>query len=242
MDQAVVTTDKKGYTGIINFFNPKGNALNSVVLEGLRSAVDSMSQDNSIRVIVLRSSGEGAFCAGADLMELKSLSTEEKAVEFFSKVARLIVSIVESPKPVICRVQGKAVGGAVGVIAACDYVLASDQASIRLAELEIGLAPFVIGPVVERKTGSAALKYMSLDTAWRDAVWAERNGLFTVVFGNDHSLDLETESISMKFAAYNPESVSKWKQALNEDCFNWKTTLLERAKLSGGVAAKAMAD
>src|SRR3954469_22745221 len=137
----------------ITFGGTKGNSLPGVLLRELAATVESTGKQADVSVIVLRSEGEGAFCAGASFDELKSISDVRTGKEFFLGFARVILAMTRANKPIIARIQGKTVGGGVGVAAAADYAVATRGASIRLSELAVGIGPFVVGPVIEHKIG-----------------------------------------------------------------------------------------
>ena len=126
------------------------------------------------------------------------------------------------PKPIVGRVHGKAVGGGVGLIAACDYVLASEAASIRLSELGIGIAPLVIAPAVARKAGVSGLAALSLSPKeWKSAYWAREQGLFSRVFETRKELDAESEFFASQLASYSLDALIRMKQALWEGKDHW---------------------
>ncbi len=233
--------DKKGKvsTSIINgiatiaFSHPKSNSLSSRMVKEVTSAINQFAQDKHVHVIVLRSEGEKAFCAGASFDELLEIKDFKNGKEFFMGFARLINAMRKCPQFIIARVQGKAVGGGVGIAAAADYTLASNEASVRLSELMLGLGPFVVGPAVERKIGTTAFITMSIDAEWHDAFWAKQNGLFTKVFANNHDLDEAISTLVKKIAACNLEAISQMKKIFWEGTENWDELLEQRAEISG---------
>ena len=163
----------------ITFSHPKGNSLPGNLLRELAASIDDAGKDPGIRAIVLQSAGEKTFCAGASFDELVTLKTLDEGKAFFMGFARVILAMKNCPKCIVTRVRGKAVGGALGIIAASDHVLAHGSASVRLSELSLGIGPFVIAPALGRKIGLKALTELSVSTEWRDAGWAERCGLCT---------------------------------------------------------------
>ena len=218
----------------IEFGHPASNSFPGVLLDRLCKALDECSADPQTRVVILKSEGEKAFCAGASFDELLAVDGPESGREFFSGFARVLLSLRNCKKPVIGRVQGKAVGGGVGIIAACDYVLATEAASIKLSELSIGIGPFVIAPAIERKAGVAALAELSLaPTEWKTAYWAQEKGLYARVMPNTDELDKEVDLLSSQLASYNPDALIAMKQALWENVPAWDKLLLERAAVSG---------
>lgn len=220
----------------ITFFHPKGNSLPGTLLAEMATAVTNAGKSADARVIVLRSRGEGAFCAGASFAELQAITTEEEGLRFFSGFGRLILAMIRAPKFVIARVQGKTVGGGVGLVAAADYSVASASASVRLSELAVGIGPFIIGPVIEKKIGLAAFSAMAVDADWRDAAWAERHGLFSSVRGNTGEVDAEVESRAKILAASNPEAMARLKAVFWAGTESWDELLKTRAAVSGKLA------
>jgi methylglutaconyl-CoA hydratase len=200
----------------------------------LAATIESTAKRADVNVIVLCSEGSGPFCAGASFDELKSIADERMGKEFFLGFAGVILAMTRAPKPVVVRVQGKAVGGGVGIIAAADYAIASKSASIRLSELAIGIGPFVVGPVIEHKIGVGAFSALSLDADWRDADWAERHGLYAVV-AEPAALDGIVGNFAEKLARSNPAAVARIKQTVWTGTEHWPRLLDERAALSGSL-------
>ncbi len=218
----------------IEFGHPAGNSFVLELLERLTSEFQKLSDNRAITLIVLKSEGDGPFCGGASFDELKAVSTVEEGKVFFSGFAHLINAMRHCTKLIVGRVQGKTVGGGVGLIAACDYVLATEAAAIRLSELSIGIAPLVIAPAVERKMGTAALAELSLSpTEWKNAYWAQQKGLFSKVFESSKELDKELGFFSEKLASYNPEALSEWRKVLWEGTDHWDMLLSDRAAITG---------
>ncbi|MBC8081721.1 MAG: enoyl-CoA hydratase/isomerase family protein, partial [Hymenobacter sp.] len=206
-----VATDAHGIT-TITFFHPSHNALPSNVLTALATAISRAGGDET-KVIILRSSGEKTFCAGASFDELITIEDEAQGLEFFSGFARVINACRTSPKLIIGRVQGKAVGGGVGVAAATDYCFASTRAAVKLSELAVGIGPFVVGPAVERKIGTAAYQQLALDaTGFRSAAWAHEKGLYAALFEDAAALDAAVLAFATQLAAYAPDALRAMKR------------------------------
>lgn len=221
----------------IEFGHPAGNSFVMELLDRLTAALNELSSDDDISLIILKSEGNRAFCAGASFDELLQISNQEEGTRFFSGFANVINSMRKCPQPIIGRVQGKAVGGGVGLIAACDYVFATVEASIRLSEISIGIAPLVIAPAVERKMGKAALAEMALaPTEWKNAYWAKEKGLFAKVFDNIKELDKEVDLTTTKLAGYAKGALFNMKQVLWEGTSDWDELLSKRASMSGRLA------
>lgn len=220
--------------GFIEFFTPSHNALPSSMLQKLVLAIEEAGNDNAIKVIVLKSGGERTFCAGASFDELKTINSLEKGKAFFSGFANVINAMRKCPKLIIGRVQGKAVGGGVGIIAATDYCLATSYASIKLSELGIGIGPFVIAPAIERKAGIAALSELTLNcTNFYSPEWARSKGFYASIHETIEALDVAVLELAVKLSSYNPEALKAMKMALWNGADHWDALLLERAEISG---------
>ena len=218
----------------IEFGHPASNSFPSVLLERLTKELNEVAKNDAVSVIILKSEGERAFCAGASFDELVSISNLESGKQFFSGFANVINAMRTCGKLIVGRVQGKTVGGGVGLAAACDYVLATENASIKLSEFTIGIGPFVIEPAVKRKIGLAALSELTLDaTNWKNAYWAKEKGLFAKVLETNKELDEELDIFTSKLASYNPEALSEMKRVLWDGTSDWDVLLTDRAAISG---------
>lgn len=241
----MVTTRKNGslYTRIngkvaeVEFGHPASNSFVAELLQRLTNAINELSDNEGISVILLKSEGEKAFCAGASFDELLEVSNLEEATEFFSGFAHVINAMRSCKKVIVGRVHGKTVGGGVGLAAACDYVFSNVEASIKLSELSIGIAPLVIEPAVERKIGKAALAELSLaPTEWKSAYWAQQKGLFSKVYDSTQEMDKELDFFIHKLASFNPDALAEWKNVLWEGTEHWDTLLTDRAAITGKLA------
>ena len=228
-----VSTHIKDRTAVITFGHPKSNSLPSKLLKSLADEFNKQSSNNSVNVIVLKSEGTTTFCGGASFDELLKLKDIKQSREFFMGFANLINAMRTSSKFIITRVQGKAVGGGVGIIAASDYVFATNISHIKLSELSIGIGPFVVGPAVERKIGKAAFTSLSIDADWHDAFWAKNTGLFTKVFATIQELDEEVDKLAGHLAKYSPEAMAEMKKMFWEGTDHWNQLLEKRAEISG---------
>ncbi len=228
-----VQTSVSDAIATVSFGGTKGNSLPGALLRELASTIEATAKRPDVNVIVLRSEGDGPFCAGASFDELKAIADEKIGKEFFLGFAGVILAMTRAPKPVIVRVQGKTVGGGVGVAAAADYALATRAASIRLSELAVGIGPFVVGPVIEHKIGRGPYSALALDADWRDAEWAERHGLYAAVKDTVGELDEAVEALANKLAKSNPEAVARIKQTVWANTDHWPKLLDERAAASG---------
>jgi len=220
--------------GTIEFNHPKSNSLPGKVLAQLAANITALGENTDVKVIVLKSSGDKAFCAGASFEELLAIEDSAKGKDFFMGFARVINAARTCPKFIIGRVQGKAVGGGVGLASATDYCLACDSASIKLSELAVGIGPFVVGPAVERKMGKSAFSSLAINaSAWQDANWAKQNGLFSEVFPSIEELDKAVTALAHQLAGSNPEAMSMLKTAMWQGTEDWDTLLEDRAEMSG---------
>lgn len=218
----------------IDFYHPASNSFPSTQLADLTHTITQLNNNASVLVIILKSSGDKAFCAGASFDELLSITNLEDGTTFFSGFANVINAMRTSNKLIIGRIQGKTVGGGVGLAAACDYTFATKNASIKLSELAIGIGPFVIEPAVSRKIGKPALAEMTLDAEnWKSAQWAYENKLFTELFDDAVAMDEALEKFATRLSSYNPEALYQMKKVLWEGTQHWDTLLKERAAVSG---------
>ena len=234
MSNGSLYTNIQNNIATIEFGHPAGNSLPGELLTRLTASVNELSNNNEVHVIILKSEKSTTFCAGASFDELTAISTIEEGKQFFLGFANVINAMRKCSKLIIGRIQGKAVGGGVGLAAACDYCLATEQASIKLSEFTIGIGPFVIAPAVERKIGLAALSELTLDaTNWQNAYWAKEKGLFAKVFESVEEMDKEVDNLALKLSQYSPEALKGMKKVLWEGTENWDTLLEERAKISG---------
>ncbi|TGV01376.1 enoyl-CoA hydratase/isomerase family protein [Flavivirga rizhaonensis] len=234
MDESYVKLRVDKRVGYIEFFHPNRNSMPSDVLALLAKTITEAGSNNDINVIVLKSGGNRTFCAGASFNEVISIENPETGTLFFSGFANVINAIRKCPKLIIGRIQGKTVGGGVGLAAAADYCLATKYASIRLSELSIGIGPFVIEPVVTRKIGLPAMSQMTIDAeTFFSAEFAKEKGLYADIFETAEELDEAVESLATKLASYNPEALAEMKTVFWKGTDHWDTLLIERAKISG---------
>ncbi len=228
-----VTTSIENKIGTISFFHPKSNSLPGELLSELAETIAKVGEDENVNVIVLKSEGEKAFCAGASFDELIEIKDFETGKKFFMGFAKVINAMRKCPKFIITRVHGKTVGGGVGVVAASDYSFAAKEASVKLSELALGIGPFVVGPAVERKIGKSAFGEMSIDYEWRDAKWVEQMGLYNKVFDTVDQLDKEVSNLAEKLSIGSAPAMKELKKVLWEGTGNWDELLEKRAEISG---------
>ncbi len=220
--------------GTVTFGHPMSNSLPGKVLRKLAQTITELGNNMDVRVILLKSEGERAFCAGASFDELIAIEDLQTGHEFFSGFARVINACRTCPKFIIGRVQGKAVGGGVGIASSVDYCFATTRAEVKLSELAVGIGPFVVGPAVERKIGLAAMSELAINsTEWRSAAWAKEKGLYTDIYEDVASMDLEIQRLITQLISSNPEAMYELKQIFWQGTAHWDQLLMDRAAISG---------
>lgn len=227
------TINEKGIA-TIEFGHPLSNSLPGKILQKLADTITEMGSNDSVKVIVLKSAGERAFCAGASFDELISIKDFPTGKVFFSGFANVINACRKCPKLLIGRVHGKAVGGGVGVASAVDYCFATKFADVKLSELAVGIGPFVVGPAVQRKIGMSAMSHLAINaTEWMPASWAREKGLYTEIHDSASEMDVAIEALANKLSGSNPEAMELLKKIFWEGTEGWDTLLAERAEMSG---------
>lgn len=218
----------------IEFFHPAQNSLPGDLLRQLAHEIEIAGKDEKTMLILLKSGGDRTYCAGASFTELTAIEDFDTGKTFFMGFANVINAIRRCSKIVIGRIHGKAVGGGVGLAAACDYAMANKYASVRLSELAVGIGPFVIGPAVERKIGLSAFSQMALNaTEWQTAAWAKQKGLFTEVFESTEQLDAYIDHFMAELITKSPEALGQLKKIFWDGTEHWEQLLEERAEMSG---------
>lgn len=238
--EGYVQTQVQSKTGWITFYHPAHNALPGHLLKQLEVAIIDLDQHPDVTVMVLQSAGERTFCAGANLQELAAIQDPESATAFFMGFARVINAMRKSRKPVIGRVQGKAVGGGVGLIAATDYCMATKWASVRLSEISLGIGPFVIEPALRRKIGVASVSKLALHSGeWQTAKWAKEQGLFQDVFDEAEQMNDYLQRYLSLLSSYDLTALAAMKAILWEGTGDWDQLLAARARQSGTLLLSA---
>lgn len=233
-ENGTVNTEISDNIATITFHHPKGNSLPGRMLRELAERITEAGEDEEARVIVLESKGDGAFCAGASFDELIAISDYEEGKRFFMGFALVLNAMRKCPVLIIVRVQGKTVGGGVGVASAGDYTLAHESASVKLSELALGIGPFVVGPAVQRKMSPSAFSTLSIDAAsWYGAEWALEKGLYNKVCGSYEELDGEVSALAGRLSDYSPEGMKELKTVLWKGTDHWDSLLEQRAEISG---------
>lgn len=232
--QPYVKQTINNHIATIEFFHPAHNSLPGDLLVQLAETITKAGQNDEVKVIILQSGGDRTFCAGASFTELISINDDKTGEIFFSGFANVINAMRKCPKFIIGRIQGKTVGGGVGLASAVDYCMATKYAAIKLSELNIGIGPFVVGPAVERKLGLSGFSQIAIDAnSFYDAEWAKNIGLFMQIFGDVVSLDEAVQAFAENLCTYNPEAMQEMKKVFWAGTENWDELLKERAKISG---------
>ncbi len=232
--QGSVTLEIKNNIGTIEFFHPQSNSLPSEILNKLASTISKAGTNDEIKVVIIKSKGDRTFCAGASFDELSSIDNFSDGKKFFMGFANVINACRKCPKLIICRVQGKAVGGGVGMACAGDYCFATKYASIKLSELAVGIGPFVVGPAVEKKSSVSAYSTLSINaTKWFTAPWAREKGIYSEVYDTNEEMDQEINKLTENLINSNPEAMKKLKEAIWSNTDHWDDLLEKRAEYSG---------
>jgi len=238
----MITNHPEGYVhtsiengiGKVEFYHPSSNSLPGAILTDIAHAINDVGTDDRAKVVVLQSAGDRSFCAGASFDELVAIENEAQGKKFFNGFALVINAMRKCHKFIIVRVQGKTVGGGVGIIAAADYAIAVDTASIKLSELAVGIGPFVVGPAVQRKIGVAGFSALAVDaTEWRSADWARKHGLYSEIHTDVAQVDEAVSALANKLSHSNPEAMTQLKKVFWEGTENWDELLTQRAAISG---------
>jgi methylglutaconyl-CoA hydratase len=232
--EAYVNQNIQNGISTIEFFHPAHNSLPGTILAELVKNIHDAGSNNKVKVIVLKSGGARTFCAGASFEELININDSETGKVFFSGFANVINSMRKCPKFIIGRIQGKTVGGGVGIASATDYCMATKFASIKLSELNLGIGPFVVGPAVERKLGLSGMSQIAIDAnSFYSADWAKQKGLFAQVYESTEEMDKAIQSFAEKLCSYNPEAMKEMKKVFWSGTEDWDDLLAERAAISG---------
>ena len=232
--QGGVTISVTDGIATIEFFHPLSNSLPGKVLAQLADAITTTGKREDVAVIILRSAGDRVFCGGASFDELISINDLETGKRFFSGFANVINAMRTCPKLIIGRVQGKAVGGGVGLASSVDYCFATKHAAVKLSELAVGIGPFVVGPAVQRKAGLSGMSAMATNaTEFFSADWAREKGIYTDVFETAEEMDNAIAVLAAQLAKSNPEAMKELKTIFWAGTEHWDGLLSERAAISG---------
>lgn len=234
MQEAYVKFEVVDKIGVVEFFHPQSNSLPGAILNELAETITEAGENDDVVAILLKSGGDRAFCAGASFDELIAIENKEDGLKFFSGFAKVINAMRKCPKFIIGRVQGKTVGGGVGVASSMDYCFATKHAAVKLSELAVGIGPFVVGPAVQRKVGLAGFSDLAINaTEWKDSKWALTKGLYSEVFEDAAQMDREIMEFLERIKKFNPEAMAEMKRIFWEGTENWDQLLADRAAVSG---------
>lgn len=234
MNEPYVKQEINNNIATIEFFHPAHNSLPGDLLAKLAKTITEAGNNDEVKVIILKSGGDRTFCAGASFNELININGAETGKVFFSGFASVINAMRKCPKFIIGRIQGKTVGGGVGVASATDYCMATKFAAIKLSELNVGIGPFVVGPAVERKLGLSAMSQIAIDAnSFYEAEWARQKGLYNQVFDSVEALDEAVQKFAENLCNYNPEAMKEMKKVFWSGTEDWDELLAERAVISG---------
>ncbi|MCX6183993.1 MAG: enoyl-CoA hydratase/isomerase family protein [Flavobacterium sp.] len=234
MVEAYVQYTIDGSIATVEFFHPEQNSLPGTILAQLANTISEVGNMSEVKVIILKSGGDRTFCAGASFQELIAIDDAATGKVFFSGFANVINAMRKCPKFIIGRIQGKTVGGGVGIAASTDYCMATQFASIKLSELNVGIGPFVVSPAIERKMGVSALSQIAIDAnTFYDANWAREKGLFAQVFESIEAMDEGVQAFAEHLCTYNPEAMLEMKKIFWRGTEDWDNLLAERAAISG---------
>ena len=218
----------------IEFYHPDQNSLPGTILSQLAETITLVGKMDDVRVIILKSGGDRTFCAGASFKELITINDAETGKVFFSGFANVINAMRTCPKFILGRIQGKTVGGGVGLAASTDYCFATKFASVKLSELNVGIGPFVVSPAIERKMGVSAMSQIAIDAnTFYDAHWAMQKGLYAQVYESIELMDEAIDAFAKHLCSYNPEAMLEMKKVFWRGTDDWDTLLAERAAISG---------
>ena len=233
MEAYVKSETHNGITSI-EFFHPQSNSLPAKILAELTNAIYSAGNDAQTKIIILRSAGDKTFCSGASFDELIKINNQEEGLSFFSGFANVINAMRICPKFIIGRIQGKCVGGGVGLAASVDYAIAMEGADVKLSELAMGIGPFVVGPAVERKIGLSEFSQLAIDaTMWRNGDWSKRKGLFAELHPDAEGMDESIRRLANILVQSSPEAMAEMKKLFWKGTEYWDKLLIERAAISG---------
>ena len=217
MNPESLTLQREGFVARVTLRRPEvRNAFNEGLIAELTATFKSLSEDPSLRAIVLAAEGK-AFCAGADLNWMKAMAgyswAENKADA--DRLAYMLWTIYSCPVPVIARVQGDAYAGGVGLVSVCDIVVSAESASYCLSEAKLGLLPATIAPYVVRALGEQASRRYFVTAERFSAAEAHRLGLVHELVAAD-ALDAKVDELLAALTANGPAAVRACKKLVQD--------------------------
>ena len=235
MNNGFVNSELKNNISTITFGTPKSNSLPGEILEKLAQTILDEGSKKEVKAILLKSEGDKSFCAGASFDELLEIEELEKSKIFFGGFAKVLNAMRSCGKLVIVRVQGKTTGGGVGIACAADYCFATENASLALTEINLGIGPFVIGPFVERKVGKSAYSAMSIDADFRSADWCEKHDVYHSVSENIEIMDVEINAFMEKLSTRSSDALALIKKVSWEGTEHFENLMPERIHMSASL-------
>jgi methylglutaconyl-CoA hydratase len=192
------------------------NALNDLVMNSISNSLRELEKDPACRVVVLAGRGQ-AFCAGGDLsrMEKAAKFSKAKSKAEAGRFAKLLYLLHTFPKPLIARVHGPAFAGGMGLVAACDLVVAAEEAEFCLPEVKIGLVPAMISPYIVRGMGEQQARRYVLTGERLSAREAHRIG-FAHECVPAAELDARVEKFAAQLAQAGPQALARSKKLLEK--------------------------
>jgi methylglutaconyl-CoA hydratase len=217
MDYQTLTVTITDRIGQVTLNRPDvRNAFNEQSIAELALAFDELGRNELVRAIVLAANGP-AFCAGADLNWMKKMagySDSENRADAM-RLADMLRTIYVCPKPVVAKVQGDCYAGGMGLVAACDVVVAVDTANFCLSEVKLGLIPATISPYVIKAMGEQAARRYFITAERFDANEARRIGFVHETVPAEE-LDTQVAAIVQALANNSPNAVREAKQLVRE--------------------------
>ena len=215
-DAAVVIKQREnGVTEVILNHPDKRNAFDDLIIRRLIDALDQVAKDTQTRVVVVRSEGKH-FSAGADLSWMRRMAdnSREDNLADARQLAKLMARLNHMPKPVIGLVQGAAFGGAVGLAACCDIVMATESASFCLSEVKLGLIPATISPYVVRAIGERQARRYFLSAEVFSAAQAQAMGLVHILCADTDALQTECDAMVQQLSMNGPKALAEAKDLI----------------------------
>jgi methylglutaconyl-CoA hydratase len=217
MTFTTLTISREGKTATVTLNRPDvRNAFNETTIAEIAQAFRELGADADLRAIVLAANGP-AFCAGADLNWMKKMAgyTHAENQADALQLAEMLRTIYLCPKPVVAKVQGDCYAGGMGLVAACDIIVAVDEANFCLSEVKLGLIPATISPYVIKAMGENASRRYFLTAERFSAQEALRIGFAHEVVAAD-ALDFKVEEIVKALVNNSPNAVQQAKVLVRE--------------------------
>jgi methylglutaconyl-CoA hydratase len=208
---------EENHTGYLTLNRPEvRNAFNDQMIKELHSVFDSMQDKKNLKALLIKGNG-AVFSAGADLNWMKKMKdySYDENLQDSKELYELFDKLYHLPFPTLTVIHGASIGGANGLLAASDIVLAESQAQFRFSEVKLGLIPATIAPFVIKRIGEYAARYYMLTGKTFGVGDALRIGLIDSV-GNNDSIETEIQIILSELNQNSPEAVRKTKKLINQ--------------------------